>query len=325
LARLVVPDEPPATPPATSAGHIISILTVAPYQQDNAPVLPTTSDQPDFSGIWAKIERAKEHLDTLRRETGLGIRYPIPDIYQVPMRLEYELDTGYHVFRATATLPEDAIRRIGILVGDSVHNLRSALDHLFWQLALVYCDGEMPWSEWDQRKIQFPIDDTADDFAKNKRRKFVAPEHWTIIEGHQPHRRGLDEAHAFMHPLVRLRDFSNTDKHRVIPLVTVLTNRYTIDLIEFFESKGGKVVDLRYPFRGGHDWLMENDAEVVRVKIRPASLQLNMEMAGHVIPNPSVIDSPPEGFAKIVPLDGALHEIVSEILDVVREFHQLSY
>jgi hypothetical protein len=320
LTRLAFSDESSTAP----VRHGTPILSVTPYQPDDAPVPSVTSDQPDFSGVWAKIERAKEHLDTLRRETGLGIGYPIPDIYQVPMRLEYEPDTGYHVFRATATLPEDAIRRIGILVGDAVHNLRSALDHLFWQLALVHCDGEMPWDEREQTRIQFPISDTPKKLKNTGRSKYVASEHWTIIEGHQPYSDGFDEAHAFAHPLARLRQFSNTDKHRVITPVTVLTNRHT-DLVEFFQGFGGELVDLHIPTRYGHDWLMEQDAEVVRVKVRPASLQLNLEVAGYVVPNPSVIDGFPEGFARIVPLDGVLYEMIHKVLEVVRDFHKLSY
>jgi hypothetical protein len=59
---------------------------------------------------------------------------------------------------------------------------------------------------------------------------------------------------------------------------------------------------------------------VVRVKVRPASLQLNMKVAGYVVPNPSIIDRFPEGPARIVPLEGIL-----EVLDVVHDFHQHSY
>jgi hypothetical protein len=326
LARFAFPDEPPSTP----VDHGIPILTVVGSQPDDtpqpddAPVLPATSYQPDFSGIWAKIERAKEHLDAFDRECGAQVGTPVPEAYRVPTSCKYEPSSGYHVFRATPTLPEDAIRRLGIIVGDIAHNLRSALDHLFWQLALVHCGGNVPWTEREQRRIQFPITDTPDMFAGNRARKFVASEHWTRIESHQPYSGPFDEAHAFLDPLARLRGFSNTDKHRVITPVTVLTNRYTIDLIEFFKDSGGESVDLHYPFRSGHDWLTQNDAEVVRVKVRPASLQLNMEMAGHVIPNPSVIDRFPDGPPRIVPLYGILYEIISEVLDVVRDFHEPS-
>src|SRR5215210_1544964 len=34
------------------------------------------------------------------------------------------------------------LRRAGILVGDIAHNLRSALDHLIWQLSLIGTGGE---------------------------------------------------------------------------------------------------------------------------------------------------------------------------------------
>jgi hypothetical protein len=127
-----------------------------------------------------------------------------------------------------------------------------------------------------------------------------------------------------MHDLVRLREFSNTDKHRVITPVTILTHRHT-DLFEFFERIGGELVDMHVPTRPGHDWLTEDDAEVVRVKVRPASLQLNMEMAGYVVPDPSVIDDVPEGFAVIHPLEQVLYSITHEVLGVVRDFHGVSY
>ena len=61
------------------------------------------------------------------------------------------------------------------------------------------------------------------------------------------------------------------------------------------------------------------------MKVRRASLQLNMKVAGYVVPNPSIIDRFPEGPARIVPLDGILEEIMLEVLDVVHDFHQLSY
>jgi hypothetical protein len=162
LARFAFPDEPPSAP----VDHGIPILTVVSHPPEPAPALPATSYQPDFSGVWAKIERAKEHLDALRRETGLGIGTPIPDTYRIPMRLEYEPSSGDHVFRATATIPEDAVRRVGILVGDIAHNLRSALDHLVWQLSLVRTKGREPSNP---KIIQFPIQDSPPPKLTDKR------------------------------------------------------------------------------------------------------------------------------------------------------------
>jgi hypothetical protein len=324
LARFAFPDEPPSAP----VDHGIPILTVVSHPPESAPALPATSYQPDFSGVWAKIERAKEHLDALRRETGLGIGAPIPDAYRIPMRLEYEPSSGDHVFRATATIPEDAVRRVGILVGDIAHNLRSALDHLVWQLSLVRTKGREPNKP---KIIQFPIQDSPPPKLTDKRRFLengalykLRPEHRAIIYEHQPHQGHFDERHVFLHPLARLRELSNHDKHQVITPVTVLSNRHT-DLTEFFQGYGGEITDMVPLQSGAYHSLMNQDTEVVRVKVRPASLQLNMEMAGYVVPNPSVIDRFPEGPARIVPLDGILEEIMLEVLDVVRDFHQLSY
>ena len=324
MARFAFPDEPPTAP----VDHGIPILTVVSHPPEPAPAQPATSYQPDFSGVWAKIERAQEHLDALRRETGLGVVTPVPDAYRIPMRLEYEPNSGDHVFRATATLPEDAVRRVGILVGDIAHNLRSALDHLVWQLSLIGTGGREPNNP---NIIKFPIQDSPPAKLTDKR-KFqetaalykLRPEHRAIIYEHQPHRGHFDQAHIFLHPLTRLREFSNDDKHKVITPVTALSNRHT-DLTEIFQGFGGEITDM-VPLRSGaYHSLMDQDTEVVRVKVRPASLQLNMAVAGYVVPNPRVIDPFPEGPACIVPLDGILEEIMLEVLDVVRDFHQLSY
>jgi hypothetical protein len=320
LTRFALPEEPSAAP----VRHNVPILTVVGHPPEEASVLSATSDLPDFSGVLAKIERAEEHVNTLRRETGLGIGTPIPDAYRIPMRLEYESSSGDHVFRAAATVPEDAVRRVGILVGDTVHNLRSALDHLFWQLALVHCDGEMPWDEREQTRIQYPISDTPKKLKKTGKQKFVAPEHWIIIERHQPYSGRFGEALAHLHPLAWLRDFSNTDKHRVITPVTYLSTRHT-DLTEFFRGFGGEITDMIPLGSGAYHSVMNQDTEVVRVKVRPASLQLNVKVAGYVIPYPSVIDRLPNAPARIVPLDGKLHEIVLEVVGVFRDFHELSY
>jgi hypothetical protein len=127
-----------------------------------------------------------------------------------------------------------------------------------------------------------------------------------------------------LHPLARLRELSNHDKHRVITPVTVLSNRHT-DLTEFFQGFGGEITDMVPLGSGAYHSLLDQDTEVVRVKVRPANLPLSMEVAGYVVPNPSVIDRFPEGPARIVPLDGILEEIKHEVSDVVRDFHQLSY
>jgi len=54
---------------------------------------------------------------------------------------------------------------------------------------------------------------------------------------------------VFLHPLARLCELSNHDKHQVITPVTVLSNRHT-DLTEFFQGFGGEITDM-VPLQSG--------------------------------------------------------------------------
>ncbi len=111
------------------------------------------------------------------------------------------------------------------IIGDIVHNMRSALDHLAWQLVIR---NECTPSS----KTQFPIL-SKDPFECNA---YAKTKHWknaldrwnTQTEGMnpfdiaflkelQPYQRTYDTA---SHPLDRLRELSNRDKHRELHFAT---------------------------------------------------------------------------------------------------------
>jgi hypothetical protein len=60
---------------------------------------------------------------------------------------EFNRQTSEYVIRGKVTKPTG---EIGVIAGDAVHNLRSALDHLAWQLALLNTAKPHP-------RTQFPI------------------------------------------------------------------------------------------------------------------------------------------------------------------------
>jgi len=93
--------------------------------------------------------------------------------------------------------------RFGTLVGETVYNLRCALDYLVYALAAL--DSSAP-----QKGTQFPIMDTAQDFAGRGKTMLngVNATHVAAIEGLQPYK-GCNWT-------ARLRDLSNMDKHRHI-------------------------------------------------------------------------------------------------------------
>ena len=101
--------------------------------------------------------------------------------------------------------------RWGVIFGDAIHNFRSALDHLVWQLVLL--NGETPTTA-----NQFPICDTEADY-RNKRKsqlRGVSGPHTAHIDQMQPCRTRIPpgQVSAF----AALRDLSNHDKHRLIHL-----------------------------------------------------------------------------------------------------------
>jgi len=104
-----------------------------------------------LSSTIAKIERAKEHVRNLETEIST---FWSPDRYTISR--EDDPDTGDEVFRIHGK-DFDLPARWSCIIGEVVHNLRSALDHLAWQLVLA--NGQTP-----ARTTEFPIFETSDKY-----------------------------------------------------------------------------------------------------------------------------------------------------------------
>jgi len=102
-------------------------------------------------------------------------------------------------------------RRLGVIIGDYVHNIRSALDHL--ACSLVENNGRKVTT-----RTTFPIlDEQPKDKAGNPRPAGISGgvnhKVLPVIEALQPYQRGQD---SILHPLSVLRELSNADKHRLL-------------------------------------------------------------------------------------------------------------
>jgi len=109
----------------------------------------------------------------------------------------------------------------GLMVGDAVHNLRCALDHLWWQLAIDHL-GRQPTDE-EAREIQFPILTylASEKFRGHRFLKHVCTEAADIAERLQRY----DAGEGQIALLTVLAELSNHDKHREIrPAFFVHTN-----------------------------------------------------------------------------------------------------
>jgi hypothetical protein len=88
----------------------------------------TAQSSPDLSGVRLKLERAAVHLQTIYQSIAVYL-HDCADIFDI------SVDTNGNC-RITIKLEHQPDPVWGVLIGDFVHNARSALDHLVWQLVL---------------------------------------------------------------------------------------------------------------------------------------------------------------------------------------------
>ena len=163
--------------------------------------------QNPLEGVWAKVERASEHIDTLRLElrTFLG-----PDALVANLRD----NDGSESTAAFAKEHEERVVpvRLRILAGESIHQVRSSLDHLL--CVLVRDNGKEP-----TKRNQFPILDVKPHDTDTRRawRLQVAglsDDAVDFIESVQPYRC----SEPSKDPLWILKTLNDEDKHQSVLL-----------------------------------------------------------------------------------------------------------
>lgn len=163
-----------------------------------------------FSGSLLKLDRAKFHLDELKKWL-LTFAESNPFTFSIeddPCSVNQQLMWA----RPRERFPTD---KWGVLVGEFVHNVRSALDHLVYQFSTL-ADGDPK-----RRLLQFPIFDDAAAY-RGQERNYLAgvPDPLKeIIEWCQPYKGCNGDVGI---ALRFLRDINNTDKHRLIPVVVTV-------------------------------------------------------------------------------------------------------
>jgi hypothetical protein len=176
-----------------------------------------------------KLDRAREHLDDLRREVD---EFLATEPYGVAAEDEPEVHQRvYRVARYT-----DPPTHLALIIGDVVHNARCALDH-FAQVAAAQGAGR-PLTDKESRRIQFPLEPTPGRFkrqVKDGRLLHVDPSLVGWIEALQPYEQGLP-LRGWIHPLGILRHLSNIDKHRRLHVLGMVV---TIDGLDAFVSIPG--------------------------------------------------------------------------------------
>ncbi|MBI4266164.1 MAG: hypothetical protein HY657_17450 [Acidobacteria bacterium] len=162
-----------------------------------------------LAGIVAKLRRSDEHIVTLYNEAA---RYQNTN----PHHLRGHRDTGKGKPGFTLHFAKQPPLYFAVIIGDAVHNLRSAIDYIAHELTVR--NGALP-----TRKTQFPIGLTEDDFLNQaitlKKLNTVSIKALKIVSAFQPYRMDADKTRV--HPLYQLTKLSNMDKHHTLALSAI--------------------------------------------------------------------------------------------------------
>jgi hypothetical protein len=166
--------------------------------------------QEALGGAFAKFRRADAHLEMLDVVWGKYLRSK-PRPYDFIVHIEPQ--SGDHTIYAEILRPPPA--DLSVIVGDVLHNLRSGLDHMAWEL--VKRAGGKPG-----RHTYFPICDTEARWLQEvEHRRRIGDRRsplsgiepgsaiWKFIQAVQPYKGAI-----YADAMTALRVLSNADKHR---------------------------------------------------------------------------------------------------------------
>jgi len=221
-----------------------------------------------LDGVWAKLARAEEHLITLADEIKAFIaRDPQPFGLSVP---QFDSVTGWYI--VYAIVDEEPPERLGVILGDVLHNTRSALDHLVWQLVIL--NGGTPKGGAGGNAFPIARSETAWRTAQERQLAGVAEAHRKTIEKTQPFK--VDNPDRS--PLAWLQFLSNTDKHQIVHPIAGIVQDDPIGKVSFQVTQGpGQVVREQWQ----REWFT-SDAELLRCKVEPMTPDTKVEVIGDV-------------------------------------------
>lgn len=175
--------------------------------------LPQQSVPSALSGVALKLDRAEQHLDEIAtivdgvlRGYAEAVTPGQRDGDRVPYRL-----------RGAPAIPSD----LAALFGDALHNMRSALDHLAWQLVILNKGTPTDSTSFPLRLERRPGGDGLPSISGG-----VSPEARALLDEVQPYTWAADdpESDPRLHPLAVLSTLNNIDKHRELLLGVALVS-----------------------------------------------------------------------------------------------------
>jgi hypothetical protein len=213
-----------------------------------------------LEGVLAKIIRADEHFDSLKAE----VRQYLAECAKT-LSLPVKVNSRENTIRLTFEPIYAANLRISVILGDCIHNTRSAIDCLWKQLG---SNGKFPmFSESDGIKNWLS--------QRTERLKDISTGARAVVDGLQPCHAGKS---APAHPLAILNTLSNTDKHDTIHFTKPLSANTSF---VFTNKDTGQTFSIKPPV------IFHYDTEVLIHDIPEASVKTGMDVQikGTLVPN----------------------------------------
>jgi hypothetical protein len=164
-----------------------------------------------------KLDRASHHLDRLNAEIR---EWRERHTHRYVSHIDRESGKQF----AYIKFPEPIPASLRLIIGDCLHNLRSALDNLAYELAVGH-QGSSPLPDSFDRRSEFPIFGDREWTERERRNKIghINPRAQAIIKRLQPHNRGDEYASD---ALWMLSELNNMDKHRAPHITQVAVSAW---------------------------------------------------------------------------------------------------
>lgn len=174
-------------------------------------VTPCGRLRPTSAASTSSSTRAETHLETFRKEAAtFSERDPAPFGFRPEDTPRSDKSVEYVLY---AVVREQLLSDLAPIVGDVIHNIRSALEHFAWEITPRRARS---------RRTQFPIftDECEFKVRSPPMLKGIKGYERTFIEGMQPY---VASNPPRLDPLAILSELSNLDKHRLlVPIIAAV-------------------------------------------------------------------------------------------------------
>jgi len=236
-----------------------------------------------LAGCVEKLWRAQEHFEALQREIA-GLQHT--ELATFRGELDPHRDDVLHIVVDTITLPD---LRIATILGDMVHNLRSSLDHLVFELAFLGLRGKtIP------DKTAFPVSLTkrnwSSSYVQNVMLEGVLKKHRAMLYRAQPCYRKRDQEITRMgmrrrrrSPPADLHELWNEGKHRVLRSLVFMPSELVPSVGPYRDCAPRGLPNVHTGFLGEP---VKPEAKVLSIPVVPTgpnpNVGVNIELAGRI-------------------------------------------